>query len=98
MEIYKETPEIISWIDSEQSKLTMEITLLEVEKENMQLMMNENGCYLFAPSEVSEYVAVLSFPSPVKPSEARAQYRDGYLVVEVPFKEPLADYIRIAVE
>ena len=98
METYTETPEIISHVDSEQAKLVMEITLLDVEKDQINLMVNENGCYLSAPSEVAEYVAVISFPSPVKPSETKAEYRDGYLIVEIPFKDPLTDYTKISLQ
>ena len=98
LETYTEAPEIISQINSEQSKIILEITMLEVEKDQINLMVNENGCYLSAPSEAVQYVAVLSFPSPVKPSETKAKYRDGYLVVEIPFKNPLTDYTKIAVE
>ena len=97
MDTYTETPDIISRVDTEQSKLILEITLLEVEKEKISLLVNENGCYLSAPSEVAEYVAVLTFPSPVNPSDTKATYGDGYLVVEIPFKNPLTDYIRIPV-
>lgn len=98
LEIYTETPDIISRIDSEQSKLIIEITILEVEKDQINLMVNENGLYLSAPSETAEYVAVLTFPSPVKPAETKARFADGYLIVEVPFKDPLTDYIKISVE
>jgi HSP20 family molecular chaperone IbpA len=98
VERYTENPDIISRIDSEQSKLILEITLLDVEKDQMNLMVNEHGLYLSALSETSEYVAVLTFPSPVKPTETKARYADGYLIVEVPFKDPLTDYTKISVE
>ena len=98
LENYTETPEIISHVDSEQSKLILEITLLEVEKDQINLMVSENGCYVSAPCEVAEYVAVLSFPSPVNPSEIKATYRDGYLIVEIPFKNPLTDFAKITVD
>ena len=50
MERYTENTEIISRIDSEQSKLILEITVLDVEKDQINLMVNENGCYLSAGS------------------------------------------------
>jgi HSP20 family molecular chaperone IbpA len=98
MEKYTETPEIISRIDSEQSKLVCEITLIDVEKDQINLMVNENGCYLSALSDAAEYVAVLTFPSPVNPSETKAEYRDSYLIVEFSFKNPITDYIKIPAE
>ena len=98
MEKYTETPEIVSRVDQEQSKLILEIAMLYVEKDQINLTMNENGCFLSAPSENAEYVAVLTFPSPVNPSEAKAKYADGYLIVEIPFKDPLTRYAKIVVE
>jgi HSP20 family molecular chaperone IbpA len=98
MEKFTESPDIISRIDSEHSKLILEITLVDVEKDQINLMVNEHGLCLSAPSEVSEYEAILTFPSPVKPSETKARYADGYLIVEIPFKETLTDYTKISIE
>jgi HSP20 family molecular chaperone IbpA len=97
-EKYTEAPEIISFVDSEQSKLFLEISLVDVETENISLMMDENGCYLSAPAEGVEYKATLSFLRAVKPAEAKAKYLDGYLKVEVPFKDPVENYLKIPVE
>ena len=97
-EKYTESPETVSWIDAEQSKLTLQFTLVNAEQENITLMMNENGCYLSVPTEDSEYVSTLSFLHAVKPAEAKATYKDGYLTVEVPFKDALNDYVKVPVE
>ena len=97
MEKYTETPDIIFRIDSEQSKIVMEITMLDVEKDQINLMVNERGLYLSAPSETSEYVAVLTFPSPVIPSKTIARYEDGYLIIEIPLKNPLTDFEKISI-
>jgi len=98
MEKYAESPDFLTSVDSEQSQLVLEFTLINVEKENITLMMNENGCYLSATSDDSDYVATLSFISPVKPSEAKAVFSDAILVVKAPFKEPLKNYVRVTVE
>ena len=96
-EKYIEAPEVMSWVDSEQSKLTVQFTFINGETEKMNLMMNENGCYLSAPAEGVEYVATLSFLHAVDPAEAKATYEDGYLTIEVPFKDPLNSYVRVPV-
>jgi HSP20 family protein len=95
---YTESPEIITWVDSGQSMLKVQFTLIQAEAENITLMMNENGCYLSVPAEDVEYVATLSFLNAVKPAEAKATYTDGYLTVTVPFKEPLNNYVKVPVE
>lgn len=97
-ERYLESPELRSSVDSEQSQLNLEFTLVMVDKENISLMMNENGCYLFAPSEDLDYVATLSFLSPVKPGEAKATFYDGVLMVKVPFKEALQTHIKVPID
>lgn len=98
IERYTESPDVITSVDSEQSLLTLEFSLVQVDKENITLMMNENGCYLSAPTEDADYVATLSFLSPVKPSETKAIFKDGILIVKVPFKEPLQNYVKVLVE
>lgn len=98
-EKYTESPEIMSWVDSEESKLTVQFTIINSEKENITLMMNEKGCYLSASAENNiEYVTTLSFLSAVKPTEAKATYEDGYLTIVVPFKDPLNNYMKVPVE
>jgi HSP20 family molecular chaperone IbpA len=97
-EKYTETPETMSWVDAEQSKLTLQFTLINAEQENISLMMNEHGCYLSVPTEDSEYVSTLSFLHTVKPAEAKATFQDAYLTVEVPFKDPLSNYVKVPVE
>ena len=97
-DLYYELPEIISYVDSEQSKLFLEIAMLNIETENINLMMNETGFYLSTPADDVHYATTFAFPSPVNPSEAKAHYIDGYLKVEVPFKDPLKDYVKVPVK
>jgi HSP20 family molecular chaperone IbpA len=97
-EEYTENPEIITFVDGEQSKLHVEISLVNVEKENISLMMDENGFYLHAPAEDVTYVATLSFLRTIKPSEAKAVFDDGYLRIEAPFSDPLKNYVKVPIE
>jgi HSP20 family molecular chaperone IbpA len=98
-EKYTESPDIMSWVDSEESKLTVQFTIINSEKENITLMMNENGCYLSASAEDNiEYITTFSFLNAVKPTEAKATYEDGYLTIVVPFRDPLDSYLKVPVE
>lgn len=97
-ERYTESPDIITMVDSEQSLLILEISFVSVEKENINLMMNENGCYLSASTDDVDYVSTLSFIAPVKPSEAKAIFEEGILKVKIPFAEPLKNFIQVPVE
>ena len=97
-EKYTELPDTVSWVDAERSKLTLQFTLVNAEQENISLMMNEDGCYLSVSTEDSEYVSTMSFLHAVKPAEAKATFHDAYLTVEVPFKDPLNNYVKVPVE
>jgi HSP20 family protein len=97
-ENYTETPNIITFVDSKHSRLMIEISLVSVEKEDIKLMMDENGCFLSAPAEGGvEYVATLSFLRAVKPSEAKALFTDGFLKIEVPFKNTLENFVKVTI-
>jgi hypothetical protein len=98
IEEYTESPEIMTYVDSELSALIVQFTLVDTEKENITLMMDENGCYLSASANDVQYIATLSFLRAVKPAEAKATYQDSYLIVNVPFKDSLNSYIKVAVE
>ena len=97
-ENYTESPETMSWVDAGQSKLTLQFTLINTELENISLMMNEHGCYLSVPTDDTEYVSTVSFLHAVKPAEAKATFKDGYLKIEVPFKDVLSSYVKVPVE
>jgi HSP20 family molecular chaperone IbpA len=97
-ELYAETPDTLTSVDSEQSKLMIEFTILDVEKHNINLMIGENGCYLSAPADNALYVTTISFPCPVNPVMAKAIYEDGYLKVEVPLRDEIKNFIKVPVE
>jgi HSP20 family protein len=97
VERYKESAELIASVDEEQSQLSLEFSFVQVDKENITLMMNEKGCYLIAAADDTDYVSALSFPAPVKPSEAKAIFQEGMLLVTVPFKEPLQNFIQVPI-
>jgi HSP20 family protein len=50
------------------------------------------------PSRDIEYVSALALPWPVKPDKAEAIYENGLLRIEVPFKDPMEDAIKIAIK
>jgi HSP20 family molecular chaperone IbpA len=98
MEIIMESPEIVSWVNFESSILCIQFTIIEVEKEKITLMISETGCYLSAPADEFLYVATLSLLHPVNHLEAKASFKDGYLTVQIPFKEPVMEFKQVPVE
>lgn len=94
----KVAPAMCSYVDRGHTKLTVECVLPGVSQENITLNMLEDSLDLSAPKEDIEYVTTLSFGWPVKPEEAEATYQDGLLKIEVPFKEPMRDPIKVPVK
>ena len=45
-----------------------------------------------------EYVSALALSWPVKPDKAEATYEHGLLRVEVPFKDPMEDAVKVAIK
>jgi HSP20 family molecular chaperone IbpA len=90
-------PEVCSYVDDEHTKLTLEISIPGVEKKHIKLKMHEDSFSLAAPRDETEYVTTLSFCCPVKPEAAEANYENGLLTVEVPFKDPMEDAIAISI-
>ena len=50
------------------------------------------------PARDIEYVSALALGRPVKPDEAEATYEHGLLRVEVPFKDPMEDAVKVVIK
>lgn len=90
-------PDVFSYADSEHSRLNIEITIPGVKKKDIDLKMHEDSLSLSAPRENITYSAALSFCCPVRTSDAKAKYENGLLRIEVPFKDPMEDAVKIPV-
>jgi HSP20 family molecular chaperone IbpA len=53
---------------------------------------------LSAPARDIEYVSALALVWPVKPDKAEATYEHGLLRIEVPFKDPMEDAVKVAIK
>ncbi len=93
----KVTPEVCSYVDEEHLRLYLEITIPGVDKKDINLKMHEDSFNLNAPRKDIEYVTTLSFCCPVVPDKAEANYENGLLKIEVPFKDPMENAIKIKV-
>ncbi len=58
----------------------------------------QDSIHLTAPARDIEYVSALALSWPVKPDKAEATYDHGLLRIEVPFKDPMEDAVKVAIK
>ena len=94
---FRVSPDICSYMSEDDQTLNIEVSIPNVQKENIQLRMLEDSFSLSAPGEDVEYVTASAFCCPVKVSEARAAYEDGCLKIAVPFKDPFESAVHVSI-
>ena len=97
MERIKRAADVCSYVDDEDSALHMEVSLPGVKKEDIKLRMHEDSFNLSAIRDDVEYVTALSFCCPVKAADSKANYENGLLKIEVPFKDPMEGAVDVMI-
>jgi HSP20 family molecular chaperone IbpA len=94
----KVAPVTVAYADGENHKLVMEFGIPGAPTETIDLKILEDSVHLTAPARDIEYVAALALGWPVKPHKAEATYEHGLLRIEVPFKDPMEDAVKVAIK
>jgi HSP20 family protein len=94
----KVAPDTVAYADSENRKLIVEFAIPGAPSETVDLKMLEDSVHLTAPARDIEYVASLALGWAVKPDKAEANYEHGLLRIEVPFKDPMEDAVKVVVK
>jgi HSP20 family molecular chaperone IbpA len=90
-------PNTVAYADEESHKLVVEFAIPGAPTDTIDVKIIEDSVNLTAPARDIEYVAALALAWPVKPDKAEATYEHGLLRIEVPFKDPMEDAVKVAI-
>lgn len=93
--IRKVAADLCSYVDEDNGKLKMEVSLPGVKKEGISLKIRDDSFSLTAPRDDIEFVSSGTFCCPVKPDSADATYENGLLRIEIPFKDVMEEAVTV---
>jgi len=91
-------PSTVAYADEEKNKLVVEFAIPGAPTDTIDLKILPDCVHLTAPARDVEYVSALALGWPVKPDKAEATYENGLLRIEVPFKDPMEDAVKVAIK
>ena len=91
-------PSTVAYPDAEKNTLVVEFAIPGAPTDTVDLKLLPDSIHLIAPARDIEYVSALALPWPVKPDKAEAIYEHGLLRIEVPFKDPMEDAVKVAIK
>jgi HSP20 family protein len=94
----KVAPDTVAYADAEHHRLIVEFAIPGAPTETIDVKLLEDSVHLLAPARDIDYVSALALGWPVKPNKAEASYENGLLRIEVPFKDPMEDAVKIAIK
>jgi len=91
-------PSTVAYADDEKNKLVVEFAIPGAPTDTIDLKLLPDSVHLTAPANDIEYVSALALAWPVKPDKAEAIYEHGLLRIEVPFKDPMEDAVKVPIK
>ncbi len=91
-------PNTVAYADEENLKLVVEFAIPGAPTDTIDLKILSDSVHMTAPARDIEYVAALALAWPVKPDKAEAIYENGLLRIEVPFKDPMEDAVKVPIK
>ena len=91
-------PNTVAYTDEETHKLVVEFAIPGAPTDTIDLKILADSVHLTAPARDIDYVSALALAWPVKPNKAEAIYEHGLLRIEVPFKDPMEDAVKVSIK
>ena len=91
-------PSTVAYADTEENKLVVEFAIPGAPTDTIDLKLLPDSIHLTAPARDIEYVSAQALAWPVKPDKAKAIYANGLLRIEVPFKDPMEDAVKVVIK
>jgi HSP20 family molecular chaperone IbpA len=98
VERMKVAPDTVAYANGERRMLILEFAIPGAPTETIDVKILQDSVHLLAPARDIEYVSALALGWPVKPDKAEATYVNGLLRIEVPFKDPMEDAVKVAIK
>ena len=92
------SPDVCVFSDENFETMNIQIELPGVDKDNIDLHFYEDGFYVVARGENAKYMSSYSLIFPVEPDGAIANYANGLLTVNVPYKMPFLPGVKLKVD
>jgi HSP20 family protein len=93
----KVSPDVCTYNSEDDKKLIMEISIPGVDKKDIDLKMLDDSFTLHAPREDLEFTVALSLCCPVRSADTQAEYHNGLLRIEAPYKDFMENAVRVKV-
>jgi HSP20 family molecular chaperone IbpA len=94
----KVSPDTVAYSDAENRRLVVEFAIPGAPADTVDVKILKDSIHLTAPAKNVEYVASLTLTWPVKPDKAEATYQHNLLRIEIPFKDPMEDAVKVAIK
>jgi HSP20 family molecular chaperone IbpA len=94
----KVAPDTVAYADADNRKLVVEFAIPGAPADTVDVKILEDSVHLTAPARDIDYVSSLALGWPVKPDKAEATYELGLLRIEVPFKDPMEDAVKLVIK
>jgi HSP20 family protein len=92
------SPNMATFSDDKLETLNIQIELPGANKKDIELRFFEDGFYIVAKKEGIKYMGSYALVCPVQPDKAIAEYSDGLLTVNVPYREPLKEGVKVKID